>query len=166
MIVAFPADNPVTFPLTTVATLGLLVLQLTVLFVASLGETVALSVTLPPTSMAAEVLSRTTPVTGDKAFQTAYSVTLELTCIFCPWTYTVPAPLELVDQPVKRYPSLERPFCPRMEAYSPASYLFRSFGASPVPPLALYLTLKVPVDQDPLTAWSKAIVTSLPVSGL
>ena len=64
VIVAVPTETALTTPPSTVATLELLVVHTTVLSVALLGDTVALSVRLSPTSMAAEVLSRATPVTS------------------------------------------------------------------------------------------------------
>jgi len=65
VMTASPAETPVTTPLLfTVATDVLLELQATVFNVAFAGETVSVSVTVPPTSIVAVVGSRETPVTG------------------------------------------------------------------------------------------------------
>ncbi len=63
VIIAVPTALPVTVPLLTVATLVLLLDQFTVLFVALLGVTVAVSVSVPPTEMLVDALFRLTPLT-------------------------------------------------------------------------------------------------------
>jgi hypothetical protein len=62
VIVAVPAATPVTSPPLTVATLVLLVYHVTALFVALLGRTVAVSVSLPPTDSVVDVLFSDTDV--------------------------------------------------------------------------------------------------------
>ena len=64
VIVAVPTALAVTFPLLTVAMFVLLLLQVTFLFVASEGVTVAVKVSDPPIVMLVAVLLRLTPVTG------------------------------------------------------------------------------------------------------
>ena len=65
VIVAVPDATAVTFPaVETVATLVLLLLQVTFLFVALLGETVAVSVSVAFGANVSVVLFRLTPVTG------------------------------------------------------------------------------------------------------
>jgi hypothetical protein len=65
VIVALPADTPLTSPLDdTVAMAGALVLHDTLLFVALDGATVALSVSVLPTRSVVELLLRDTPVTA------------------------------------------------------------------------------------------------------
>jgi hypothetical protein len=70
VIVAVPADTAVTVPSSTVATLELLVVQLTVLFVALLGLTVSVRVSDPPAVKERLVLLRLTLVTGTAAATT------------------------------------------------------------------------------------------------
>jgi hypothetical protein len=75
VIVALPADTPVTTPdELTVATALLLVLQVTDLFVALDGNTVAVSCCVPPTFNDAVVGDTLTPVTG--TFTPVFTVTL------------------------------------------------------------------------------------------
>jgi len=64
VIVAVPAALPVTVPPFTVAMPVLLLDQVTVLFVALLGATVATSVSDAPTLIEVTVLLSVTPVTG------------------------------------------------------------------------------------------------------
>ncbi|MNM04180.1 hypothetical protein D3C81_141670 [compost metagenome] len=64
VIVAVPSDSPVTAPLTTDATVVLLELHITFLFVAFAGATVAYSVFLPPTVTSRLAGVRLTPLTG------------------------------------------------------------------------------------------------------
>ena len=64
VMVAVPAATGVTNPFATVATLSLFELQVTALFVALLGATVAVSVSAaPPTVSVRVVLSSVTPIT-------------------------------------------------------------------------------------------------------
>ena len=63
VIVALPSDTPVIRPLVTVATLLLLDVQVTVLFVAFDGAIVAAKVSSPPTETEVEFLFNDTPVT-------------------------------------------------------------------------------------------------------
>ena len=58
-----PGATAVTTPFSTVATLGLLLVQVTVLSVALSGATVAVRVSVPPTVRDNSVLSSDTPVT-------------------------------------------------------------------------------------------------------
>ena len=68
VIVAVPAATPVTTPaVLTVATLLLLVLQVTFLLVAVLGNTVGTNVVVPPIAIDALVGNTVTPVTGTVA---------------------------------------------------------------------------------------------------
>ena len=70
IIVAVPADLAVTVPFETVATLLLLVVHVTVLSVASEGVIVAVSVSVLPLFMVADVLFRLMPVTATVGFVT------------------------------------------------------------------------------------------------
>ena len=64
MIVAVPSAIAVIFPsLSTVATEGLLEVQVTFLFVASAGDTVAVNFLVSSTAKVTEVSSNETPVT-------------------------------------------------------------------------------------------------------
>ena len=63
-MIAVPSALPVTLPLTTEATLGLLDDQITKVFVALDGITVATRSTLEPTEIVALVLLSVTPVTA------------------------------------------------------------------------------------------------------
>jgi hypothetical protein len=68
VIVAVPADTPLTSPLAdTVALAVLLLAHVTFLFVALLGAMVATSVSVLPTAIVADVLFSDTPVTGTLA---------------------------------------------------------------------------------------------------
>ena len=65
VIVAEPTATPVTTPAAlTVATLVLLELQVTFLLEALLGDTVGVSVVVPPTAIDALIGNTVTPVTG------------------------------------------------------------------------------------------------------
>ena len=64
VIVAEPAALAVTVPLLTEATLELVLDQVTFLFVALVGATVAVNVELFPTTKFKELVLRETPVTG------------------------------------------------------------------------------------------------------
>jgi len=64
VIVAVPTAMAVTVPLVTVAAAVLLELHVTALFVALLGATVGISVSVPPTARVMLVLFSDTPVTG------------------------------------------------------------------------------------------------------
>ena len=64
VIVAVPAATAVTVPLETVATLSSLDDQVTVLFAAVDGATVAVSVSVSPTLRSSVFLLSVTPVTG------------------------------------------------------------------------------------------------------
>ena len=64
VMIAFPNLHAVTIPLLTVATDTLLDVQITVLFSASLGETVAVSTWLPPSSSSIDVALKITEVTA------------------------------------------------------------------------------------------------------
>jgi len=65
VIVAIPALTPTTFPLEeTVATVGSLVVQVTLLLVALVGAMISFKLTLAPTFTVALLLFRLTPVTG------------------------------------------------------------------------------------------------------
>ena len=66
-MVASPAFTAVTVPSSTVATLALLLCQVTFLLVASSGCTVAVRVALPPVNSSRVALSSETPVTGTGA---------------------------------------------------------------------------------------------------
>ena len=82
-MVAVPAATAVTFPFSsTVATPVLLLLQVTVLLVASSGVTVALRVSLLPTAKKRSVLFRLIPVTVTGA---AVTVTVQL-AVLLPFT--------------------------------------------------------------------------------
>ncbi len=71
VIVAVPAATPVTTPAElTVATEVLLLVHVTLLLVALAGDTVAVSVAVPPTDMLAVVGVTVTPVTGTLAVVT------------------------------------------------------------------------------------------------
>ena len=63
VIVALPAFLAVIVPFETVATLVLLDVQVTFLLVALLGLTVAVNVSVPPTTKVVEFLFKETPVT-------------------------------------------------------------------------------------------------------
>jgi hypothetical protein len=82
VIVAVPADTAVTVPPDTVATEELLVVQLTVLFVALLGLTVAVRVSVPPAVKERLVLLRLTLVTGTGAAVAAVTVTAQVAVLF------------------------------------------------------------------------------------
>ena len=64
VIVALPSATPVTMPSATVATLVLLDDQVTALFSALAGATVAMSVSVSPIPMVAAFLFSVTPVTA------------------------------------------------------------------------------------------------------
>jgi hypothetical protein len=71
-MVALPADTPRTKPACdTVATALLPLLQVTFWFVALKGATAAVMVSLPPTGMSADRLSKLIPVTGISNSQAA-----------------------------------------------------------------------------------------------
>ena len=67
VIVAVPAFNAVTLPFTTFATELSELCQVTVLSVALLGETVAVSVYSSPTSSESEIQGIVTPITSTVA---------------------------------------------------------------------------------------------------
>jgi hypothetical protein len=82
VITALPADTPVTTPLAdTEATLEVLLLHVTDLFIAFEGDTVAISVSALPTVRLAELLFRETPVTAvlvPPPPLTAFTVTVQV----------------------------------------------------------------------------------------
>ena len=80
-MVAVPAAFPVTVPPLTVATLVLLLLQVTVLSVALLGEMVAVSLYVFPTSIVVLVVFRLIPVTATVGF---FTVTLQVAVLPLP----------------------------------------------------------------------------------
>ena len=75
VIVAVPADFAVTTPFDTVATFVFELLHVTDLFVALLGVTVAVNVSLLPVSIVVDVLFKLTPVTLTVGF---FTVTLHV----------------------------------------------------------------------------------------
>ena len=64
VITAVPSATAVTLPFSTVAMLGLSLAQLTALFVASAGATVAVSVSFAPSLRVSVFLFSVTPVTA------------------------------------------------------------------------------------------------------
>ena len=87
VMVAVPAARAVTTPeLLTVATVVLLELQVTFLFVAVLGLTVAVKLSVPPTVNAALFLFSVTPVTGTVA---AVTVTTQVAVLLPSTVVTV-----------------------------------------------------------------------------
>ena len=85
VIVASPAPTAVTFPLwSTVATPGVLLSHVTLLFVAVEGDTVALRFVVSPTLRLTELLSSLTPVT-----LIPFTVPLPLVFSTVPLTFTV-----------------------------------------------------------------------------
>jgi hypothetical protein len=92
---AVPADMPVTNPLLlTVATAVLLLLHVTFLLAALVGDTVAVSCCVAPTLMAAEVLDKETPVTAIRLTVTRQVAVFPPSCVV---TVTVVVPS---DKPV------------------------------------------------------------------
>lgn len=74
VMVALPAETPLTTPLLTVAILVFEEDQVTFLFVASLGETVAVRLVVEPTATLAVEAERLTPVTATEAAETKLKV--------------------------------------------------------------------------------------------
>jgi hypothetical protein len=106
VIVALPTAFPVTTPLElTVATAVLLLVHVTVLFVAFVGITVAVSVSVAPTLSDKPVLFRFTPVTGTDIEAPGITVTLHVAIlppsavftviVALPMVFPVTTPLEL-----------------------------------------------------------------------
>ena len=86
IIVAVPAAFPVTTPFDTVATFVFVLLHVTFLFVALLGVTVAVRVSLFPTSIVVDVLFRFTPVTATIG---VFTVTVQLAVLLPSAVFTV-----------------------------------------------------------------------------
>ena len=107
VMVAVPALTAVTVPvLSTVATLLLLLLQVTFLLVALSGCTVAVRVSVPPTVRDRLVLSRVTPVTGTDLMVSVYPL-LSLPALLVAVTVKVEVPA-VVGVPVILPSSLRR----------------------------------------------------------
>jgi hypothetical protein len=78
----------------------------------------------------------------------AYRVIFPVTVSDAPAAYAVPAPLELVFQPLNVFPLYVKLPCPATVTLEPALTVCAD-GAFPLPPLALYVTVYVSGSLDP-----------------